>query len=243
MMGRKGRSSGNIPDQQLSADRSVLRYIGRDGISLDGESVQLPGDPDYDGQDEVSSIGTSLYGESAVAAATYFRSVPKGNKGMHALGKKVLGQEEDNPPSGRGGRGAGCCPSWISEAQPWLKGVIVLSSVLLFSALVLVIVAAGIAKSEKSISATSSTDSSSLGLGSNFPPAAPVDIPTLPPVAPVSTPPLASGKPVVQTAVPSRMPTLSPFVSVAPTVSPSSSPSQSAVPTITPTRFKKAKGN
>ena len=248
MMGRKGRSGG-IRDDQLSADGSVLSYmgLGRDGISLDGESVKLPGDPDfvYIGQDELSSIGKSLDGEGAVAA-TYFRSVPNGNAVMHARGKTAVGEEEDNPLSGRGGGSGGCCPSWTSAAHPWLKGAIVFSSILLFSSLVLVIVAAGMAKSEKSISATSSTGTSSFGLGSNFPPAAPVDQSSFPPVAPVSRPTSAPGKLVVQTALPTRKPkqsptsTLPPFA--APTVSPSSVPSQlkndrsdpSAAPTVSP---------
>jgi hypothetical protein len=249
MLGIRGRSqkrsTRNVPDDEPSI-QGVASLLGGDGVSLNGESVQLPGDANYEDNDDISSINTSVYGGGAVGAATgnTFRIVGPGDAPVDPIGKTIgnesPGEQERDEEDPDKGRGAGCCPAWITGAQPWLKGVIVLSTALLVGAIVLIGVAAGLATADNSKSADSSLGSSTI-----LPPSVPIVLTLIPTIAPSTispTIPVTTMEPTTpepsvmpfegQTQEPTNEPSVSPTgapttlaptfqLSLAPTPSPS----------------------
>lgn len=145
----------------------VASLIGASGISLDGQSIQLPGDASYDIQDDVSSIHDSSYwkgnGEppSKIKIVGTVSSLEEGNmeqlspasialsgksgddKNAHSAGTSQHKQAPNMTNTSKlsvNGNG-GCVPKWVSAAPVWLKLVIAFSTALLVGAVVLVTVA------------------------------------------------------------------------------------------------------
>lgn len=91
MLDRTGKISQQyVPDDAPSSQGSL--YNG-DGVSLNGESVQLPEDANYRGGDESSSINTNVY-EGGSAAASNFR-VPSMLCGDEESSVQLAGNAED----------------------------------------------------------------------------------------------------------------------------------------------------
>lgn len=235
MLGIRGRSEKRSPGKKVPDDepsiQGVASLLGGDGVSLNGESVQLPGDANYryqDNDDDISSLNTSVYGGGAAGAATgkTFRILGPGDAPVDPIGKTIgdesAGEKERDEEDPAKGRGAGCCPAWITEAQPWLKGVIVLSVALLVGAIVLIGVAAGLATADDKKTADASLGSTII-LSPSLP-MVPFALPTIAPSSSISpTIPATTMEPTTQ------RPSVMPFEGQTqePTSKPSVSPSES----------------
>lgn len=229
MLGRLGRnriSQDDIQDDEPSI-QGISSLFGGDGVSLNGESVQLPEDANYqDDDDDISSINTSIYG--GAGTATNFKIVGPGDEpvdvtdkprglgrtgGMEVETEKVI--ETRQQRVGAAG-GSGGCPTWIWGVKPWLKGVIIISAALLVGAVVLIVVATGVTGSEKA-----STTNSAVG---SLPEASSDVASSTPSLTPVST------------LVSSQTPTMSLVSSLVSTQTPTLTLVSTLIPTQTPTR-------
>ena len=91
MLGRTGKNTPLYgPDDAPSSQGSL--YHG-DGVSLNGESVQLPEDANYRGGDESSSINTSVYEGDSVAAGNIH--IPSMLGGVKESSIQLAGNAED----------------------------------------------------------------------------------------------------------------------------------------------------
>lgn len=129
--------------------------IGGTGISLNGESIQVP---DYDG-DDVSSLNTSVYGGRLGHAYTNRENnIPGIRIITTGMGDQTLSNDPENlvdnsrlerkkqdvlPSDTDGNMNLKCVPRWIANAPCWLKFVIALSLALLTGAIALVAIALG----------------------------------------------------------------------------------------------------
>ena len=214
-IGRNRSSRNDVQDDEPSI-HGVSSLLGGDGISLNGESVELPEDAINQGNnddDDISSINTSIHG--GVGAPTNFKIIGHGDEPIDTRGpsggpgrtrrmeSEVQIMETPKQSVGAGG-GIACCPTWITGAKPWLKGVIALSIAVLVGAVVLIVVATGLIGSEKANSTNSA-------LGTL--PVASSDVAS-------STPSLAP----VSTIVPTQTPSLTPVSTLVPTQKPAQPP-------------------
>ena len=156
----------NLSAQQQMYGTGVASLIGDcGGISLDGQSVQIPGDTGSYMQDDISSIHESSYyrgsnnnmkivgtassmeegnatgspeeiAEKSEIERTYSSDTPVVEKGSTV--KKPTTSSQGNKNSGRR---SSCLPTWVVAAPKWLKCVIVVSVSMLVGAMVLVTVA------------------------------------------------------------------------------------------------------
>lgn len=210
---------------------------GSSGVSLDGRSLVVPMDREFD---EVSSINTAQYGFADgmrvlgtvehggdVESITDNRSPNYQTEPTESHHKKQEFQsnksKKDERTLSTTSSGDGCLPLWITDAPRWLKMVIVLSTALLVGAMILVGVGASLAvKEDRKSSVTTNTNPTS----PSFPSAA---VPSqAPPTAneyPVNSPSMA---PAPMAPEPNSSPSLSP-IGDEPTMAPSSSPTSSTV--------------
>ena len=149
-----------LPYEGGVADEDIL---GGDGVSLNGESVQIPGDSYYH-DDDVSSINTSVYGGGGAEQPSVFRVVADGDPPTDPIGTTIgsnsgFGKGKMPIARTRNGIVSTCCPTWITESQPWVKVVIALSLALLVGAAVVVILSLGMTGSIDNSSPNSSQGS------------------------------------------------------------------------------------
>lgn len=211
MLGRIGRDRNSSNDDEEPSIHGITSLLGGDGVSLNGESVQLPGDANYQDSDDISSINTSVYGGAAVAPSA-IRIVGAGDAPVDPIGttigdikgsqaEQVKAASDESP-----GGASGCLPTWIADAKPWLKGVIVLSMALFVGAVVLIVVAAGLTKSD-----VNSSTSSSKGSLDSSPPVTLTDRPSTSPSLSVAAPPSTPFP--ADNATPPPLPTFAPALS------------------------------
>ena len=206
----------------------VESLIGGSGVSLDGQSLMLPGDSMYGDGDDLSSINSLNYGGTAGRASYNYNSPdsraepvvePETLPVPPMAAETGVPEAANQPEKEKKMGGGGCAPAWFSQSPRWLKTVMALSLGLLVIAMVLVAVAA----------TTAANDNGSSGRGS--------DSLTGGSEADVSTPAPAVPD-IPATPSPTTSPTTSPFPTFpgetrAPTVTPTIAPT--AEPTVEPT--------
>lgn len=221
--------------EEVTTPQNATDLIGGSGVSLDGRSLVVPMDRDFD---EVSSINTAQYGFV---------------DGMRVLGKVEHGKDIENveerqstakisqnneaenqyydvhPAQSKAdektlstaGSDAGCLPLWITDAPRWLKVLIVFSTALLVGAVVLVGAGAWLAIEEDR------ETSAAIPSAPTFPsfPTQPVASPSSEVSPTVTSPSMA---PVAATPMPFSSPSVDPLGG-SPTIVSSFSPTSSTV--------------
>ena len=192
--GRRGEDPDGYRHSHHQQDSRASYLMGSSGISLDGRSLVVPMDREFD---DVSSINTFGYTNEMRVLGTVEpednaqnrramardhegpidESSPKYDKRNAAYGfHSARPSKEEKTLATVESYEQGCLPLWITDSPIWLKVVVVMSTALLVGAIVLIGVGAALAVQKNR---TANAAQGGVPAAPSYPGA-----PTLPPVAP-----------------------------------------------------------